>query len=84
MTRDRGACTLCLSFPGKVVSISGGSGSVDYGADGIRSDVNLSLVHANIGDYVLVQGGFAIRVLSDKEAEDALAAWKVIRELQES
>lgn len=57
---------------------------MDYGADGIRDNVNLSLVKAQIGNYVLVQGGFAIRVLSDREAEEALEAWRVIRELQGS
>jgi len=57
---------------------------VDYGPDGIRDNVNLSLVKAQIGNYVLVQGGFAIRVLSDSEAKEALEVWRVIRELQGS
>ncbi len=73
---------MCLTFPGKVVAISGESASVDYGQDGVRDNVNVSLVDAKLGNYVLVQGGFAIRVLSDKEAEEALEAWRVIRELQ--
>jgi hydrogenase assembly chaperone HypC/HupF len=79
-----GWAAMCLSFPGKVVAIRGDSASVDYGPDGIRDNVNLSLVKAQIGNYVLVQGGFAIRVLSDREAEEALEAWSVIRELQGS
>jgi hydrogenase expression/formation protein HypC len=79
-----GCAAVCLSFPGKVVAIRGESASVDYGPDGIRDNVNLSLVKAQIGNYVLVQGGFAIRVLSDVEAEEALEAWRVIRELQGS
>jgi hydrogenase assembly chaperone HypC/HupF len=73
---------VCLSFPGKVVAIRGGSASVDYGPDGVRDNVNIFLVNVRIGNYVLVQGGFAIRVLSNKDAEEALEAWKVIRELQ--
>ncbi len=73
---------VCLTFPGKVVAIRGESASVDYGPDGVRDNVNVSLVHARVGNYVLVQGGFAIRVLSSREAEEALEAWKVIRELQ--
>ena len=79
-----GCAAMCLSFPGKVVAIRGESASVDYGPDGIRDNVNLSLVKAQIGNYVLVQGGFAIRVLSDREAEEALEAWRLIRELQGS
>jgi hydrogenase expression/formation protein HypC len=73
---------MCLSIPGKVVAITGETASVDYGPDGVRENINLSLVKAEIGNYVLVQGGFAIRVLSNKEAEEALEAWKLIRELQ--
>jgi hydrogenase expression/formation protein HypC len=73
---------MCLTFPGKVVAIMGESASVDYGPDGVRDNVNVSLVDARIGNYVLVQGGFAIRLLSNREAEEALEAWKVIRELQ--
>jgi len=73
---------VCLTFPGKVVAISGESATVDYGPDGVRNNVNVSLVSVRIGDYVLVQGGFAIKVLMETEAEEALEAWKIIRELQ--
>jgi hydrogenase assembly chaperone HypC/HupF len=73
---------MCLSFPGKVVALRGETASVDYGPDGVRENINVSLVKAEIGNYVLVQGGFAIRVLSDKEAQEALDAWELIRELQ--
>ena len=75
---------MCLAFPGKIVDIKGEFASVDYGPDGTRDRVNISLVKAQLGSYVLVQGGFAIRVLSKKEAEEALDAWKMIlEELQE-
>ncbi len=47
---------MCLSLPGKVASIKGGYASVDYGEYGVREDVNISLVDAKIGSYVLVQG----------------------------
>jgi len=71
---------MCLSFPGRITEISDQFASVDYGADGIRKDVNISLIEAEVGSYVLVQGGFAIRVLSREEAEEALEAWRMIRE----
>jgi hydrogenase expression/formation protein HypC len=74
---------VCLSFPGKIVAINGEFATVDYGQDGIRQNINVSLIDAQIGSYVLVQGGFAIRVLSKKEAEETLDTWKIIRgELQ--
>jgi len=75
---------MCLTFPGKVVAIRGESASVDYGQEGIRDNINISLVDARVGSYVLVQGGFAIRVLSSTEAQEALEAWKMIRELEGS
>lgn len=56
---------------------------VDYGEYGVRENVNIALVDAKVGNYVLVQGGFAIRVLSSEEAKETLETWRMIRELQE-
>jgi hydrogenase expression/formation protein HypC len=64
-----GASIMCLTFPGKVVAVKGEYAIVDYGEDGVRDNVNVSLVDALVGSYVLVQGGFAIKVLSKEEAE---------------
>jgi len=71
---------MCLAYPGKVVRIDGELASVDYGPDGIRDNINISLIDVLVGNYVLVQGGFAIRVLSEKEAEESLDAWRMIQE----
>ena len=71
---------MCLSFPGRVVAINGDLASVDYGQDGVRDNINISLVEAKVGSYVLVQGGFAIKVLTEEEAQEALNAWEMIRE----
>jgi hydrogenase expression/formation protein HypC len=72
---------MCLTFPGKVVAINGEFASVDYGQDGVRSNINISLVRASLGSYVLVQSGFAVKLLSTDEAMEALNLWKMIREL---
>lgn len=69
---------------GKVVAVKGEHATVDYGEDGLRDNVNVSLVDALVGSYVLVQGGFAIKVLSKEEAEEVLDTWKLLRELQEA
>ena len=71
---------MCLSFPGKIIEIKDQFASVDYGPDGVRKNVNISLVEVQLGTYVLVQGGFAIRTLSKQEAEETLEIWKMIRE----
>lgn len=75
---------MCISLPGKIAVIRGGYASVDYGEYGVRENVNISLIDAKVGSYVLVQGGFAIRVLSSEEAKETLETWKMVRELQES
>jgi hydrogenase expression/formation protein HypC len=75
---------MCLAYPGKVLRIDGELASVDYGPDGIRDNINVSLIDVQVGNYVLVQGGFAIRVLSEKEAEESLDAWRMLQELQEA
>ena len=71
---------MCLSFPGKIIELNDQLASVDYGPDGVRKNVNISLVEAQVGTYVLVQGGFAIRALSKQEAEETLEIWKMVRE----
>ena len=60
---------MCLAIPGKIVKIDKEKeyASVDYG-DGTKRQANISLVEANVGDYVLVHAGFAIQVLDEKEA----------------
>jgi len=75
---------MCLTFPGRVVAVKGEYATVDYAEDGVRDNVNVSLVDASVGSYVLVQSGFAIKVLSKEEAEEVLDTWKLIRELQEA
>jgi hydrogenase expression/formation protein HypC len=62
---------VCLAIPGKIIEIQEDHAIVDYG-DGTRRPVNVSLVKVKKGDYVLVHAGFAIEVLSEKEAMETL------------
>lgn len=71
---------MCLTIPGRVVSIRGEHASVDYGKLGVREDVDISMVSAKVGDYIMVQGGFAIQTLTAKESREALEAWKLVQE----
>jgi len=68
---------MCLAIPAKIVEISGDTAKVDFGAGTIR-DVNVSLVEAKIGEYVIVHAGYAIEVLDRKAAEETLAMWNEI------
>jgi len=68
---------MCLAIPAKVVEIKGDTAKVDFGAGTMR-DVNISLVEAKIGEYVIVHAGYAIEVLDQKAAEETLALWNEI------
>ncbi|MGC8618654.1 MAG: HypC/HybG/HupF family hydrogenase formation chaperone [Thermoplasmata archaeon] len=65
---------MCLAIPGKILAINGDHATVDYG--GTRHEANISLVDANVGDYVIVHAGFAIEVLDVIEAEETIEIWK--------
>jgi hydrogenase expression/formation protein HypC len=57
------------------MSVDGSKAKVDFG-QGVLREVNLSLVDAKVGDYVLVHAGYAIQVLEEKEALETLSLWK--------
>lgn len=66
-----------MAIPGKVVSVERNEAQVDFG-EGVLRDVNVVLVSANVGDYVLVHAGYAIEVLDEKEALETLDLWNEI------
>ncbi len=65
---------MCLAIPAKIISLQGEKAQVDFG-QGVLRDVNVSLVEAKQGDYVLVHAGYAIQVLEEKEALETLSLW---------
>lgn len=67
---------MCLSVPGKVVSIDGMVAMVDF--FGVRRSVLLHLVDAPVepGDYVLNHVGYAISRIPPAEAEATLALYR--------
>jgi hydrogenase expression/formation protein HypC len=66
---------MCLAIPAKVLDVKGSKATVDFG-DGTLREVNISLVAASIGEYVIVHAGFAIEVLDREEAEKTVALWR--------
>jgi hydrogenase expression/formation protein HypC len=66
---------MCLAIPAKIMSLQGEKAQVDFG-QGVLRNVNVSLVEAKLGDYVLVHAGYAIQVLEEKEALETLSLWK--------
>ena len=68
---------MCLAIPAKIFSLEGTKARVDFG-QGVLREVNVSLVEAKIGDYVLVHAGYAIQVIEEKEAQETLSLWNEI------
>jgi hydrogenase expression/formation protein HypC len=70
---------MCLAIPALIVSVEGNSANVDFGQNVLRS-VNISLVNAKVGDYVIVHAGYAIQIVKEEEAKETLKLWKEVLE----
>jgi hydrogenase expression/formation protein HypC len=68
---------MCLAIPARVISVKGEKAQVDFG-EGVLRDVNVTLVDAKVGEYVLVHAGYAIQKMDEKEAKETLALWNEI------
>ena len=68
---------MCLAIPARVTSVKGEKAQVDFG-EGVLRDVNVTLVDAKVGEYVLVHAGYAIQKMDEKEAKETLALWNEI------
>ncbi|NIP66564.1 HypC/HybG/HupF family hydrogenase formation chaperone [Candidatus Bathyarchaeota archaeon] len=68
---------MCLAIPAEVLEIEGKNAKVDFG-EGVLRDVNVMLVDAKVGEYVLVHAGYAIQVIDRKAAEETLRMWEEI------
>jgi len=73
---------MCLAIPAKVVEVQGDVAKVDFG-QGIVRDVNVILVEAHVGEYVLVHAGYAIQVVDQEAAEETLRLWEEILKYDE-
>ncbi len=66
---------MCLAIPGKVKKIDGHKVLVEYATVNEERQALVGDDVLNIGDFVMVQMGIIVKVLSKKEAEMALMAW---------
>ena len=73
---------MCLAIPAKVLEVQGDVAKVDFG-QGIVRDVNVTLVEAHVGEYVLVHAGYASQVINQEEAEETLRLWEEILKYSE-
>ena len=53
------------------MSVKGEKAQVDFG-EGVLRDVNVTLVDAKVGEYVLVHAGYAIQKMDEEEAKEVV------------
>jgi len=73
---------MCLAVPAKVLEVKGDLAKVDFG-QGIFREVNVMLVEAKVGEYVLVHAGYAIQVIDREAAEETLRLWDEILKFEQ-
>ena len=61
---------MCLAIPGKIKKINKKAKIALVDFEGIEREVNVSLVEAGEGDYVIVHAGYAIQKLTNKDAKE--------------
>ena len=64
---------MCLAIPGQVTKVEGRKATVKY--PGEERPAMLGDEKIKKGDHVFVQMGIIVKVLSNKEAQEALKAW---------
>jgi hydrogenase expression/formation protein HypC len=69
---------MCLSVPGKVISIENDSALVDVGGTTLNVGIQL-LEQVDVGDFVLIHSGFALQLISE---EDAKAQLELVRAMK--
>ena len=65
---------MCLAVPGKIIKIEGRKVTVQYPGESRFALIGDDPLQE--GDYVLVQMGIVIQILSSEEAAEAEKAWK--------
>ena len=72
---------MCIAAPMKLINIetNGRFGTVFFSGNELR--INLNLVSAEIGDYLLVHAGCAVEVVKKESAEELL---DIFTELEEA
>ncbi|MFA4855086.1 MAG: HypC/HybG/HupF family hydrogenase formation chaperone [archaeon] len=65
---------MCLAVPAKVIALKENGKKVLVEQQGIEREA-INMAKAKKGDFVLLQQGFAVEKISEKEALEAIEAW---------
>ena len=73
---------MCLAIPGKILEINGNTALVDF--DGVKQKVIIALIqNPEVGKYIIKHAGYAIEMMNEEEALDAIEQWKKIAKDQD-
>ena len=61
---------MCLTVPGKILKKKGDAVIIDYGSE--QRQGTLLEEGFEVGDYVIVQGGFVVQKIPEDEAKESL------------
>ncbi|MCL2712498.1 MAG: HypC/HybG/HupF family hydrogenase formation chaperone [Methanomassiliicoccaceae archaeon] len=67
---------MCLAIPGKITSMTDDTAEIDFG--GVMKHANITMVNANVGDWVVVHAGFAIEIMDEEEAMRTIDLWNEV------
>lgn len=70
---------MCVAKPVKIITIKNNLATVDLG-DSNTTIVDISLLDANVGDYLIVNTGFGIRIVDEEEAQETIELWNRMQE----
>jgi len=69
---------MCLAVPGRIMELSNRKAKVNFNGNLVTVDV--SLVDAKVGSYVLVHAGYALEVMQDDRAQELLELFGELEE----
>lgn len=70
---------MCIAMPGQIVSVEGNNATADF--NGNKININIGMVDASIGDYVLVHAGCAIEVMEKSKAVELIELFDELDQL---
>ena len=69
---------MCLAVPVKIVTIRDETATVEIG--GVRRECNIALIDdPQVGDYVLIHAGFAIKKWTEEDVREYEALFKDVQ-----
>lgn len=69
---------MCVAVPGKIIEINGDIAKVNIMEN--ITQVNVKLVSAKVGDYVLIHAGCVLEVLKEDAAKEILSMFSELEE----